>query len=254
MRQQADGEGAHGRRGRTGPRARDKRRGSPVEHLSLPDPSVITSLDADPRRSSRVVISLNGTVAGSVPVDLLAEHGLARGLEVEGRALEGLIESMRRTVILDKALDLLAVRSRSRRDLGLRLRRIEATAEQVEWVLDRLAAQGLIDDAQYARQVARHRMVSGGVSRRRIETELRRRGVAADVAVEAIDDMADEVELDEYPAALEAARRRLRSQGGLDPATRRRRLYGFLARRGYESAVVQRVLKEVLARPGDDDG
>lgn len=237
--------------GRTADRSRRRPR---LDHADLPDPSVVSSIDVDPRRSSRVVVSLNGTVAGSLPVDLVSHHALASGLEIAGDTLRALVESMHRTAILDKALDLLAVRSRSRRDLGLRLRRIEATPEQIEWVLDRLSAQGLIDDAQYARQVARHRMVSGGVSRRRIETELRRRGVAADVAVEAIDDMADEVELDEYPAALEAARRRLRSQGGLDPATRRRRLYGFLARRGYESAIVQRVLKEVLGRPTEDDG
>ena len=52
--------------------------------------------------------------------------------------------------------------------------------------------------------------------------------------------------LDEEGAALQAARKRLKALASLDAATRRQRLYAFLARRGYESDVVRRVLAEVL--------
>lgn len=253
MREQTGVEGGRPTRGRAQTSSRERKRANRLADLNPPDPSVVTALTADPRRAGRVVVSLNGSVAGSLPVDMLGGHSLANGLELGGLALRSLVESMQRTVVLDKALDLLAVRSRSRRDLAIRLRRTEASADQVEWVLDRLAAQGLIDDAVYARQVARSRMQSGGVSRRRVESELRRKGVSPDVVVKAIVDVADEVELDEYPSALAAARRRLRSVAGLDPVVRRRRLYGFLARRGYESGVVHRVLKEVLSHPAEDD-
>jgi regulatory protein len=156
------------------------------------------------------------------------------------------VSAVSRTLVLDKALDLLAVRARSSRDLRIRLRRAGAADADISWTIDRLGAQGFVDDAAYARQVARAKVLAGGVSRRKVEKVLRQRGVAGDVAADAIEAALCEVDLDEHGAALAAAQKRLRSLASLDPQVRRQRLYAFLARRGYESDVVRRVLTEVL--------
>jgi regulatory protein len=132
--------------------------------------------------------------------------------------------------------------------LAIRLRKVGGQESDISWTLARLVSQGFVDDAAYARQVARARVISGGVSRRKVITVLRQKGVAADVASEAIQATLTEVDLDEYGAALALAQKRVRALGSLDPAKRRQRLYAFLARRGYESGVVRRVLAEVLRR------
>ena len=75
---------------------------------------------------------------------------------------------------------------------------------------------------------------------------LRQKGIAADVAAEAMDATLSEVSLDEYGAALAVAQKRVRALSSLEPAKRRQRLYAFLARRGYEGDVVRRVMNEVL--------
>jgi regulatory protein len=51
-----------------------------------------------------------------------------------------------------------------------------------------------------------------------------------------------------------AARRKLRSLAKLDPATRRRRLYAFLARRGYDGEDIRRTMAAVgeELRSGED--
>jgi regulatory protein len=79
-----------------------------------------------------------------------------------------------------------------------------------------------------------------------VVTELRRRGVAADVADEAIDATLSEVDLDEEGAALNAAEKRMRALRSLEPAQQRQRLYAFLARRGFDSDVVRKVIAAVL--------
>jgi regulatory protein len=61
-------------------------------------------------------------------------------------------------------------------------------------------------------------------------------------------------ELDEAGAALELARSKLRSYAGLEPAVVRRRLGGYLARRGYGFDVVRPVLDRVLGEGEEDDG
>lgn len=229
----------------------------------------ITALEEHPRRKGRVLVSVDGEAIGALSVDLVTDLGVREGGVVTAALRNDLAVAARRTAMLDRALDLLAVRSRSASELRRRLVRPRPTArgagrgagrdatagtaappadpQDIDWVIQRLSAQGYLDDAQFARQFARARMVGGGVSRRRLQDELYRRGVGREVAAEAIDHTLDDAQLDEYTAARDAARKRLRALASLDHAVLRRRLYGFLARRGYEPDVVSRVLREVLA-------
>ena len=94
--------------------------------------------------------------------------------------------------------------------------------------------------------VARAKVVGGGVSRRKVVTELRRRGVSAETADQAIDATLTEVDLDEEGAAMQAAEKRVRALRSLEPAVQRQRLYAYLARRGFESDVVRRVIASVM--------
>lgn len=212
---------------------------------TLDDPLVVSGLAQLPGRNDRLRVSLNGIPIGDLTLDFVALERVREGVITRAQAAE-LFAAVSRTLVLDKALDLLAVRARSSRDLQIRLRRAGAGEAQTSWAIERLTAQGFLDDAAYARGVARAKALSGGVSRRKVISVLRQKGVAADVASEAIDATLAEVELDEYGAALAVAQKRARALRNLDAAVQRQRLYAFLARRGYESDVVRRVLAEVL--------
>ena len=238
-------------KGRRGP-SRARRRAGPariaevdVDLSTLDDPLVVSGLAQLPGRNDRLRVSLNGIPIGDLTLDFVALERVREGVITRAQAAE-LFAAVSRTLVLDKALDLLAVRARSSRDLQIRLRRAGAGEAQTSWAIERLTAQGFLDDAAYARGVARAKALSGGVSRRKVIGVLRQKGVAADVASEAIDATLAEVELDEYGAALAVAQKRARALRNLDAAVQRQRLYAFLARRGYESDVVRRVLAEVL--------
>lgn len=217
-----------------------------VDPSVFAEPLVVTDLAEVPGRPGRVSLAVNGVAVGRVTLDFIAGHSIRGGRAVSRDLLREALDAVGRTAVLDKALDLLAVRGRSSRDLRIRLRRAGAAEAAISWCIDRLASQGLIDDAVYARQVARSKLLGGGVSRRKVVNELRRRGIAAEVAEDAVQSTLADVDLDEHGAALDAARKRLKALRSLDPATRRQRLYAFLARRGYESDVVRRVLRDVL--------
>jgi len=195
--------------------------------------------------SGRLSVAINGVTMGKVTLDFVADQGIREGKRLSRSEADEILAAVNRTVVLDKALDLLAVRSRSSRDLRIRLRRAGAREEPITWAIERLLAQGYVDDAAYARQVARAKVLSGGVSRRRVVTALRQKGIAADVASAAIESTLADVELDEYGAALAAAEKRLRALRSLEPVKRRQRLYAFLARRGYEGEVIRRVIAEL---------
>jgi regulatory protein len=212
----------------------------------LNDPLVVSALSEVSGRSGRFRVALNGVTIGDVTLDFVADSAVREGKVLTPTQAGEIVSAADRTAVLDKALDLLAVRARSSRDLGIRLRRAGARDPDIAWAVERLASQGFVDDAAYARGVARAKALAGGVSRRRVITVLRQKGIAADIATEAIDDTLADVNLDEYGSALAIAEKRVRALSSLEPAKRRQRLFAFLARRGYETDVVRRVIAEVL--------
>lgn len=217
-----------------------------VDFSTLTEPLVVSELAGVPGRSDRMRISLSGVEIGDLTIDFVADERLTEGREITRTIAGEIVAAVNRTIVVDKALDLLAVRARSGRDLRIRLRRAGAEDADITWAIDRLVRQGLLDDSAYARQVARARVLGGGVSRRKVVTELRRRGVSAETADEAIDATLSEVDLDEEGAALQAAQKRMRSLSSLEPAVQRQRLYAYLARRGFEGDVVRRVIAAVM--------
>lgn len=147
----------------------------------------------------------------------------------------------------ERALDMLEARARAVDELRrLLIRKGEPKAE-VDEAIERLRTAGLLDDANFARQLARSKALGAGFSRRRIQQELTKRGVARSTADEAVQEVFGEVSLDEDASIERIARKKLRMLGKVDGATRKRRLYGFLARRGYDNDDIQRVLRAVLA-------
>ena len=148
-----------------------------------------------------------------------------------------------------RSLDMLARAPRSVRDLRRRLLHKGETEADVDAAIERLTAAGLLDDAAYARAYVRAKVSSQAFSRRRLQQELAKRGVARDVADAAIVEVLHDDEVDEVANIERAASRKLRTLRGLDEETQRRRLYGYLARRGYAAddvrAVVDRLQRTV---------
>lgn len=116
----------------------------------------------------------------------------------------------------------------------------------VKAVVARLVEVGLVDDFEYAAAFLRQRLAGRSASWRRLEQELRRRGVPADAVERARARVIEEEGLGGDEA--EAARRVLAQVGrryrGLDPAVRRRRLMALLARRGFDYDTIAEALKE----------
>lgn len=139
------------------------------------------------------------------------------------------------------ALRRLSVRARSSKELAQDLARRDVPTEAAAQVLDRFTEVGLIDDAAFAAQWVESRGSKSGASR--LKHELRQRGIADEHIAEAVGSRDDDADL---TAARALAQRKAPAMGRLDRAVRERRLGAVLARRGFSTAVIRRVLSEVL--------
>ena len=212
--------------------------------------AVVTAIVPSPRKEGRFDLALDGTAAGRISLDIVERLGLRVGVVVDDAKRAALDEAMGELVTYDRALNLLAAQARSRRDLRRRLLQKGEPAPRIDAALDRLAAAGLLNDDAFARQFTRSRVLGRGASKRRVRDDLFRRGVAGAAADEAIAEVFEDEQVDESALVETVARKKLRTLGGLDAPTRRRRLYAFLARKGYDGELIRNAMTRVLA-PAD---
>jgi regulatory protein len=213
----------------------------------------VTQISEHPRKPGRYIIDVDGNEFAVVNVETITEMKVQVGVVVDDARAAQLREAAEVVELYDRALNLLAFRARSARELGRRLMEKGASAACTEKVIAKLREVGLIDDADFARQVARSK-ISSGASRRRLHPELFKRGVARDVADEAVTEVLEDENVDEVAVAERVARKRLPSLASADPQSRRRRLYSFLARRGHDSETIRVVMGRVLdGAPAADD-
>lgn len=212
--------------------------------------TVITAIVQVPRRPGRFELVVDGARLGPVSLDVIERLELA-----VGRSVAGFEERIEREAaglrVYDRAVNLLAFRARSSAELGRALVRKGEPADLVARAVGRLQEQGLLDDAAFAESFTRAKVLGAQQSRRRVQQDLARRGVARAVTDAAIATVFEEEAVDQRAVVEQAARKKLRSLARLEPVVRRRRLYAFLARRGYDGEDIRRamaVVGEELAR------
>ncbi len=180
-----------------------------------------------------------------VGVEALADAGATRvGAVLEGQRLERFLHAAAVTALVDKALGALARGRRTRRELELRLRRLQPDARLVAEALDRLEASGVLSDAEVAHAEAASRLRRGDAPAR-VRQTLRRKGVDSRSTEAAITHAMAEDGFDEIAACRGQAEKRWRSLSALEPAVARRRLVAFLQRRGFGGHVIRSVLGEL---------
>jgi regulatory protein len=201
---------------------------------------VVTALRAT--RRGQVAVHVDGSFVCSVSEAVVARWHLYRGRELDDDALSQLRDQASAERVVADAYRLLGHRARSREELRRRLLQKGHDDEAVAGALERLAADGLLDDAEFARSYLADKRALSGWGSQRIRRGLAELGVDQVVIDAALGTAAagegDDAELER---ALAALRRRGAPQPPLDAA--RRRAYQALVRRGFSTAVAYAAIR-----------
>jgi regulatory protein len=146
----------------------------------------------------------------------------------------------------DYALNLLAARGYTARALSRKLAQKGFPREESEATIVRLTENGLLNDQKFAEEFARQRLVVAGASKRRVEQLLAQKGIAREVARAATEKVFDEEDVDTVAAIEKIVRKKQMAMNGLDLAIQRRRLFGLLARKGYDIDEINQVLSRMM--------
>lgn len=213
----------------------------------------ITKLAPSQRREGRWLCHLEDGTILRVSENEVVSFGLCSGLELDGEGLAALTRSAKAAAVRGKALDLIAARPMSRKELVDKLtarprdREKEPLAdrESAQAAADRLEELGYLDDRAYARALAGH-CAARGYGPAKLREELYRRGVPREYWQEALDTMED-------PAgAIDALLdKKLR---GAAPGDQKalKRAADALARRGFRWEDIRDALRRRGAETGEE--
>src|SRR5688500_7600197 len=200
----------------------------------------ITSLPPQKHDPDRLSVFVDGEFR----MGLSAEVALAAGLRVDVTVDETRLAALERRDLSwqarEAALRLLAVRPRSAAELARRLRMKGYGPEIGEEVIGRLREMGMIDDAAFAGMLVRDRVRLRPQGSRRLASELRQKGVDDETARTAIHETMEGEATDERELARRAAEK-WHPRPDEEPERARRRLHGFLARRGFDDETIREV-------------
>jgi regulatory protein len=143
------------------------------------------------------------------------------------------------------ALNLLSARPYATRALHRKLIQKQYSAADADDAIRRLVDNGLLNDAKYAEQYARSKITTTGSSKRRLQQDLYRKGIKSDVATNAIANVLESEEIDPAAVIERVARKKVAQLGDLEPVVIRRRLFAFLARRGYDVDEIKAVVSRM---------
>jgi regulatory protein len=149
-------------------------------------------------------------------------------------------------------IKMLKTRLISRAALVMRLTRQGYERPAAEQAAEQLAGAGLLDDRRLAESLVRKQVQAKAAGKTVLVAKLRQRGIDGATAKEAVseglkgrDMLADAVDL---------ARRRARgSKPGMDAQTLERKVFGYLARRGFDAEICRAAVAAALGRRGQDD-
>lgn len=201
-------------------------------------------------RGRRVRVYVDGEFYAEIDLSVAEERGLAEGFDFPEEELREVCAAGERVLAMNRALDLISYRSRSRGEVRERLTQKHGhSGEIVEEVIARLVELEYLDDGEFARSVAHQKADKYGP--RRITFDLERAGVSRELVARAVEE--EFSGRDEYAEARKAVNGRYNIETCGDRDALARKVYGFLARRGYTSEVCAEVAKEYRTGNPEDD-
>lgn len=180
-----------------------------------------------------------------VDVRTFDESGFRQGSDLTEEQLNTLLATSQYNRARERALYLLGLRDYACKELEQKLY-TEATPEIAATVVERLREVGLLDDERYAARLARSLSEVKHYPRRRIEQELRHRGISSML----IQTVLSELEGEDYEQALALLQKKYYNK--LDDPDSRRRVIAALARRGFSYGSIRRAMDEMGA-PDDEE-
>lgn len=190
-----------------------------------------------PGKGNKMHIYIDGEYRLTADCDFVFTCGFDNNSEISDEELAFLTDEVNSRRAFLKACDLLALRDHSSRELLTKLRQ-KGYGEGAGEAVEKLTEEGYVDDERFARAYAAELVRVKHFGRRRIVTELLKKGIDPSLAR----DIADETEVDEDEILVALKRKYGRC---LDTEKGVRRAVNGLAAMGYGYSEIKQAIETI---------
>ncbi len=206
----------------------------------------ITDIQAQKKNPSRRSIFLDGEYFCGVSEEVAVRFHLRKGLEIDEEKLRELLHEEELSKAKSYVYRILARRMYTVKEIRNKLVERGYIGEIIEDVITTLERYGYLNDRVFAEEWILSRMRSKPRGKIALRQELARKGIDKAIIENALSQAFNESDEKEKEMALDLARRKIESYRGDDPRAVRRKLRGFLLRRGFDFDTVRNVIEQVM--------
>ena len=146
---------------------------------------------------------------------------------------------------------LLAYRARSCQEVSERLKKKGFSKRIAERVIVELKELNYLNDKEFSSTWVDMRLSTNPCGRRLVVQELRGKGIDEEIISDTVESFLNGG--NERKAAFNLARRRVQKWADIDSEKKWKRLYNFLARRGFPLELIYEVVGEVVGEHGESE-
>jgi regulatory protein len=205
----------------------------------------ISSLAPSQRNPKRIVVKVGGRAVATVPESAVLSLGLRIGMPWDDKLAQDVADASAFGKALTKASNVLGHRPRSTKQLRDRMKRLGWDEPMIERVIERLTQTRALDDEAFGRALVHEMQARKPAGPALLRAKLRQRGLENRLIEKLIAEVREDTSRDAVADATELARKKLRSLTRFDPLTRKRRLWGMLARRGFDRDTIDEAMARV---------
>lgn len=201
----------------------------------------ITAIKKQKRNSNRVNIHLDGEYSFGLYVTNAVR--LKIGQILSESEIDDLLNKDQIESAFQKSLRFIAYKPRTQFDVKKKLNEGGYSEQVIDQILEKLIEKGYLNDQQYAENWIESKSLNKPRSKKLISLELRKKKIDQEIIEEVVDHMHSDEEL-----AYRAAERYFKRLSNFEADIFKRRLTGFLIRRGFSYSTVKPIVEEFLEK------
>jgi len=193
-----------------------------------------------------VVINFDNGTELIINYEIFLKSGLKKGFGITSDRFSFLIEENKKHYVKTSAINLLAKRIQSEKELRLKLLRKKYEKEMVNEVIEELKQKGLIDDYKFALIYSEEKIRTKLWGQQKIKGELIHKGISNEIISKIIEEKFPPENKFENAFQLASKKIKSLSHRKLDKRKLAERIYLFLSSKGYDYSTSREVVEKVL--------
>jgi len=204
----------------------------------------ITKIEKQKKNKDRWNVFIDGAFACGVNSDTLLKFQLKSGDEIDENKLKEIRDFDEYLYSKKIAFDFLSYRIRSEKELKDKLKGKDISHTSIERTIEHLKELKLINDEEFARQLISEKLASKPVGKAVLRQKLIQKGISFKLSDEILKEYFSEDNEKEF--VISNFDKYFRRVEGLDRQQKRKKMFDYLARKGFDFDIIKQVINEKI--------